>query len=266
MTPSTQAPDTELGGSGHSTPSGDGSVRPAPPTPDAGRSQAAAASRVDASVVAWLVMAIAGLGGFAAITVLLLNGWMPPFDQPLLNIAKQWQGLAPLWRVVSESANIPLIVIGVGLVLVLFFTKRRREAVLVALILIAITAGSEAVKQLVHRDRPSGTDPNIPGVVYSFPSGHVLEALTIFGVLAIHAFRSHLAQAVRVLIVVAVLVDAGLVGVARVALAAHWPTDTIASFIGGLGVLGVYGLFTHHQARPRDARGNARPADAGAAP
>jgi membrane-associated phospholipid phosphatase len=265
MTPSAQAPDTQLGGSDHSTPTDDRSVRPAPPTPG-GRSRAAAASGPDASVVGWLVMAIAGLGGFAAITILLLNGWMPPFDQPLLDIAKQWQGLAPVWRVISESANIPLIVVGVGLVLVLFFTKRRREALLVALILIAITAGSEAVKQLVHRDRPSGTDPNIPGVVYSFPSGHVLEVLTIFGILAIHAFRSHLAQAVRVLIVVAVLVEADLVGVARVALAAHWPSDTIASFIGGLGVLGVYGLFTHHRAEPGDARGNAPPADARAAP
>jgi membrane-associated phospholipid phosphatase len=211
------------------------------------------------SVLGWLVMAIAGLGGFAAITVLFLNGWTPAFDQPLLDTAKQWQAFAPLWRFISESANIPLIVIGVGMVLVLFITNRRREALLVALILIAVTAGSEAVKQLVHRARPSGTDPNIPGVVYSFPSGHVLEALTIFGMLAIRAFRSHLATFLRILIVVAVLVDVDLVAVARVALAAHWPSDTIASFIGALGVLGVYGLLTHHRAgsgdtRPDDAR------------
>ena len=199
----------------------------------------------DRSIALWLTMAVLGLAGFAAFTVLLLNHWTPPFDQPLLDTAKQWQSLAPLWRIISESANIPLIVIGVGLVLFLFFTKRRREAVIVALILIAVTAGSEAVKQLVHRDRPSGTDPNIPGVVYSFPSGHVLEALTIFGILAIRAIRSHISQILRVLIVLAVVVDADLVAVARVALAAHWPSDTIASFLGAIGVLGVYGLLTH---------------------
>jgi len=209
-------------------------------------------------MLAWLTLAVVGLGGFAAITILLLNGWIPAFDQPLLDTARQSQNLAPLWRIISESANIPLIVIGVGMVLVLFLTKRRREAILVALILIAVTAGSEAVKQLVHRDRPSGTDPNIPGVVYSFPSGHVLEALAIFGMLAIRALRSHLSQFLQILIVVAVFVEVDLVAVARVALAAHWPSDTLASFIGGLGVLGVYGLFTHHE------DGSAPPADPGA--
>jgi len=242
MTPSTRTPNSRLGTRDDAT-----------PTAAAERSRAADHAP-DPAVVGWLVMAFAGLGIFAATTILLLNGWMPGFDQPLLDIAKQWQGLAPLWRVISESANIPLIVIGVGMVLVLFFTHHRREAVLVAVILIAITAGSEAVKQLVHRDRPSGTDPNIPGVVYSYPSGHVLEALTIFGILAIRAFRSHLATIVRVLIVIAVVIDADLVGVARVALAAHWPSDTIASFFGAVGVLGIYGLMTHHRAGSDDGR------------
>jgi undecaprenyl-diphosphatase len=250
MTPSTPDRDTARNGTDH---------------PAAGDSRTVASKRtVDPAMVGWLLLALAGLGGFAAITVLLLNGWIPGFDQPLLDSAKQWQSLALLWRIISESANIPLIVIGVGMVLVLFFTKHRREAILVAVILVAITAGSEAVKQLVHRDRPSGTDPNIPGVVYSFPSGHVLEALSIFGILAIRAFRSHLATIVRVVIVIAVLVDADLVGIARVALAAHWPSDAIASYIGALGVLGVYGLLTHRAgsdgARPADGR----PADAGA--
>lgn len=233
MTPRTPATDT---------------VSRAPEAPTANVEAASRASEsapLDRVMLAWLTLALVGLGGFAAITILFLNGWIPAFDRPLLDGARQWQNLAPLWRVISESANIPLIVIGVGMVLVLFFTKHRREAVLVALILIAITAGSEAVKQLVHRDRPSGTDPNIPGVVYSFPSGHVLEALAIFGMLAIRAVRSHIPQLLAGLIVLAVFIEVDLVALARVALAAHWPSDTIASYIGGLGVLGVYGLFTH---------------------
>src|SRR4029077_6460220 len=124
---------------------------------------------IDGHRFALLAMAVLGLGVFAAFTVLLMNHAVLPFDRSLLDAARQWQGYAPAWRVISESANIPLIVIGVGLVLYLFLTKHRREAVLVALVLIAVTAGSEGIKQLVARPRPSGTDPNIPGVVYSFP-------------------------------------------------------------------------------------------------
>ena len=202
---------------------------------------------LDGHQLAWLAMAIVGLGAFAALTVMLMNRAVLGFDQPLLEAARSWQGYAPAWRFISESANIPLIVIGVGLVAVLLLTKHRREAVLVALVLIAVTAGSEGVKQLVARPRPSGTDPNIPGVVYSFPSGHVLEALTIFGVIAIRIFRSaRTPRAIAVLVVVAVIVDVALVAFARVALSAHYPSDVLASAFGGAGVLGVYGLLTHH--------------------
>lgn len=190
-------------------------------------------------------MAILGLGGFAAITVLLLQHVTFPLDQSLLATVRPWVGDGTIWRVISESANIPLIVIGVGMVVALFATHHRREAVLVALVLIAVTAGSEGVKQLVGRPRPEGTDPNIPGVVYSYPSGHVLEALTIFGIIASHVVRSRASRLVAMIVVAAVLVDAALVGLSRVVLNAHYPSDAIASYIGGLGVLGVYGFLTH---------------------
>jgi undecaprenyl-diphosphatase len=203
---------------------------------------------IDRIAIAWLVLAILGLVAFAAITVALLDHVAWPFDQSILAAVRPWVGDGTIWRVLSESANIPLIVIGVGMVLVLFFTHRRREAVLVALLLIAVTAGSEGIKQLVARPRPEGTDPNIPGVVYSYPSGHVLEALVIFGVIALHVVRSHAPRIIAAIVAIAVIADAFLVGLSRVVLNAHWPSDGMASLIAGAGVLGVYGLMTHGDA------------------
>ncbi|GAC1668149.1 MAG: phosphatase PAP2 family protein [Candidatus Limnocylindrales bacterium] len=203
------------------------------------------------------MLAVLGLGGFAAFTVVIKAGYIPAFDQTLLDAARGWQSWATVWRVISESANLPLIAIGAGIVIWLFVTHRRREALVVALVLIAVTAGSEAVKQFVARPRPSGTDPNIPGVVYSFPSGHVLEALTIFGIIAIRIWRSSAGGLLRSVVVVAVIIDVILVAVARVALSAHYPTDVLASAVGGAGVLGLYGWVTR---RGRDRDGSARAA------
>lgn len=206
------------------------------------------------SAVGWLTAAVLGLGAFVILTALLLGHVVLGFDQPLLRAA---HGLAvdPLvWRVLSESANIPLVVIGVGIVVVLLYRRRYRDALLVALLLIAITAGSEGVKQLVSRPRPSGTDPNIPGVVYSYPSGHVLEALVIFGIIAIHIARAGASSAVVALVVIMVAVDVTLVGIARVALRAHYPSDVLGSLLAAIGVLGLYGLLSPRQdRRKRDA-------------
>ena len=52
--------------------------------------------------------------------------------------------------------------------------------------------------------------------------------------------RSEIARA-------AVVVDALLVGLARVALNAHYPSDALASLLAGAGVLGVYVLLTRRR-------------------
>ncbi len=215
-------------------------------TPDpSNRAHAANPAHVEAtSRAAWLVLLLVGIAGFVALTFIVASRIPIVFDDPLLALARTWVAWTVAWRDLSESANIPLVVIGLGMVAWLFFTKRRREALVVLVLLVAVTAGSEGVKQLVARPRPSGTDPNIPGVVYSFPSGHVLEALSIFGIIAIRCWRNLKHAAVKYAIVLLVTLEVILVAVARVALSAHYPSDVLAGFFGGIVALGAYGWLT----------------------
>jgi membrane-associated phospholipid phosphatase len=103
-----------------------------------------------------------------------------------------------------------------------------------------VTAGSEGVKQLVGRPQPSGNGDGIPGVVYSYPSGHVPEVLTILGSIALRAWRSSKRLALRVALVALV----ALVAIARIALAEHYPTDVLAGFLGVIGALAIYAWMT----------------------
>ena len=167
-----------------------------------------------------------------------------PFDQPILDLARSWSALSDAWALLSDAANIPMIFAGVGLVLWLFWKGARREAILVIVTLALVTAGSEAVKQLVHRPRPPGSDTVVPGVIYSFPSGHVLEAVTILGIVAVLVWRSSLPLAgpprggdrrrrLR---------RAGR----RCASRDQCPLsdDVLAGFLAGIGVLAVFILLT----------------------
>jgi undecaprenyl-diphosphatase len=191
-----------------------------------------------------LLIALLALGGFALLTLAVARMIVFPFDQPLLALARGWDGWPVVWNSFSQSANIPLIVIGIGLVVWLFLTKRRREALLVVLMLVAVTAGSEGIKQLVGRPRPSGTGDGIPGVVYSYPSGHVLEVLTILGIIAVRGWRSSRRRLLRVALVAFVAIEVVLVGVARLALNEHFPTDVLAGLLGGIGALSIYAWLT----------------------
>jgi undecaprenyl-diphosphatase len=191
-----------------------------------------------------LVIALLSFVGFVLLSIALWRNVVFPFDQPLLTLLHGWDGAPIIWNTISQGANIPLIVIGLAFVLWLFFTNRRREALVVVLMLVAVTAGSEGVKQLIGRPRPSGNGDGIPGVVYSYPSGHVLEVLTILGSIALRAWRSSKRLALRAALVGLVALDTVLVAIARIALAEHYPTDVLAGFLGAIGALAVYALLT----------------------
>jgi undecaprenyl-diphosphatase len=200
---------------------------------------------------AWLALLLLGLAGFVLITLLVVSRTVIPFDQPLLDLARSWGAYNDLWNLLSNAANIPMIVFGAGIVLWMIWTHKNREAILVIVVLAAVTAGSEAVKQLVARPRPPGTDTVVAGVVYSFPSGHVLEAVTILGIIAILVWRSSKPLWARRAVAFAVALFVALVALARVAINAHYPSDVLAGFLAGVAVLAVFALVTRPTAAGR---------------
>jgi len=197
-----------------------------------------------ASTRAWLAIALIGIVGFVLMTGLVASRTVIPFDKPLLDLGHGWMGYADIWNLLSNAANLPLIGIGVGIVLWMLWKHRHREAIVVIVVLAAVTAGSEGVKLLVARPRPPGFDTAIPGVVYSYPSGHVLEALTICGIIAIVVWRSAQPRWLRAGLAIAVAIFVALVAVARVALNAHYPSDVLGGFLAGIAVLALFAVVT----------------------
>jgi len=181
---------------------------------------------------------------FSLLTLIVASHAVIPFDVQLLNYARTYSAYNDAWNLLSNAANLPLIVIGVGLVAWLFLTHRRRKGILVVLILIAVTAGSEAIKQVVARPRPPGSDTVVPGVIYSYPSGHVLEAVTIFGIIAILLWRSSQPFWLRAGFAIFVAMFVALVAIARVAIDAHYPSDVLAGLLSGIGVLGIFAVLS----------------------
>lgn len=216
----------------------------AAPVADA-RAAAAAEARY------WLILGVVALIGFASTTWAVASRMPIPLDGTLLDASSRLSGFLPDWRFLSDSANLPLIAIGLGIVAWMFLAGRHREMALVIVALVLVTAGSETVKTLVARPRPPDADVSVLGVVYSYPSGHVLEAMTIYGIICITLWRSHLARLARVVVPIALMSLVVLVGVARVALHAHYPSDVVGGALAGIGVVALYaGLTLRWAARP----------------
>jgi undecaprenyl-diphosphatase len=212
------------------------------PIPVGVRSEAHA--RAGTASVFWPILAVLGIVGLVALTAALMAGVVFTFDRPILDLVGTWRVPRIVWEGVSQTANIPLIVLGVGFVAWLVWHRRYREAILVVVVLAAVTGGSEGVKQLTARPRPAGNGDGIPGVIYSYPSGHILECLTILGMITLRTWRTTTHRRLAVGLVVLVALEVVLVGIARIGLQEHYPTDVLGGLFGAAVALGVYAWLT----------------------
>lgn len=92
------------------------------------------------------------------------------------------------------------------------------------------------------RPRPGGVAGGeiIPEGMGSFPSGHALQVWSVYGLLALWWVRASDRGWERALAWLAVVVGTVVVGVGRVRIGAHWPSDVLGG--AGLGALWLVGM------------------------
>jgi undecaprenyl-diphosphatase len=119
-----------------------------------------------------------------------------------------------------------------------------RHGVLGAVTIGIATIGVEAVKAAVARTRPEILEPVIVERGFSFPSGHATLSMTAYGILAILIGRSRLPTPAKVLVEAIAAVVVGLVGLSRVWLGVHYPSDVLAGWIAGAVVVVLFADLT----------------------
>lgn len=111
----------------------------------------------------------------------------------------------------------------------------RRYVSLIALLV--VTAGAaildELIKDLVRRPRPHLFPHATAAGGYSFPSGHSTNALAFYAVAALLIWNLSDRNAIGIAVSVVGAAIVLLVGLSRVVLGVHYPTDVIGGFLLG---------------------------------
>lgn len=92
---------------------------------------------------------------------------------------------------------------------------------------------SVAFKALLERPRPTLVDPLVEATGFSFPSGHALTATALYLTFALLSARHFPGLKGRVAIVLLGVVVALLVGLTRLYLGVHYPTDVLSGMLLG---------------------------------
>ena len=153
-----------------------------------------------------------------------------PFDEPLLRAAQGVAGESfdrfalALDAVGYQWGVVPL---DIALVVVLALTRWKREGVFAGIALAGSALLNLGAKQLFARERPSLWESIHPETTYSFPSGHAMGSMTLAMVLVLLAWRTRW----RWWVAIPALAFALSVGVSRVYLGVHYPSDILAGWV-----------------------------------
>ncbi len=206
----------------------------------------ALATRVEWQVLLGCLMITIAVAGFAALAAEAREGDINAVDRVLL-LAFRAPGdlsheIGPRW--LQESARditalggfTVTVLVSIFATAMLVLHRRRREALLFAAVVIGTEVASEAIKFLIARPRPVLV-PHYD-LVYSssFPSGHAMMSPVVYLTLAAVLAAGTPSRQVRTVLLGSAAFLVVAIGVSRVYLGVHWPTDVLAGWALGCAI------------------------------
>ena len=191
-----------------------------------------------------LIVTGAALAAFVAIFAAVKTRRAEAFDVAItLRIqAEKHQSVALLMRAVSWPGFPPQSRVIPPLVIAAMLAARLRTEAAFQLLAWGTALISTAVKLVVERPRPLPEQVQVviaPLGGSSFPSGHVLTYVGVYGFMAVAAQEVIARPEVRWPVSAGLVGLVGLVGPSRIYLGHHWPTDVAASYTLGFAYLVV---------------------------
>ena len=190
-----------------------------------------------------LPLSIAAVLCFVRLSSEMREGEVDAFDKLLQGMVDVWRGsLDTLMLSCTKWGGVqPMAVVSAGIVLLLLLVRRAKEA---RYLVFGAGGGlllNLLLKEFLHRARPAADLvyllPRISSL--SFPSGHTMGTTSVVGSLAVIL---HVVKAPRGVRVASILVGSAAivgVGLSRVYLGAHYPSDVLGGFLAAAAWVSV---------------------------
>ena len=202
------------------------------------------AADVEPVVLLSLLVIVTGIWGFISLADRVQEGRTQAFDERVVAAVRRpenpAQPIGPSWmaevgRDVTALGGVAILV--VATVAVVGFLGLCRKFGLMTFVLLATLGGlglSSLLKAVFARPRPSIVPHLSHAYSSSFPSGHSLMSAVVYLTLGALLTTLVTRPRLKVYILGVALALTGLVGVSRVYMGVHYPTDVLAGWMTGL--------------------------------
>ena len=190
-----------------------------------------------------LFLAAALILTFAKIAEEMLQGDLQDFDRAVLLALRHAAGpekpVGPQWlqtaaRDVTSLGSPAVLTLVTAACLGLLALKRQwNAAIFVAASICGGSVLSFTLKNLLQRARPGFVAAAAETQTYRFPSGHAFLSAVTFLTLGALLARMEPQPKVKIYILAVAVVITILVGISRVYIGVHWPSDVLAGWCAG---------------------------------
>ena len=166
------------------------------------------------------------------VTVILITNDNKYFDNYIINLFKYKSDiLTNIMKIITFLGSaLSIILLTVLLIIVV---KGKRNKILILINVIVTTLLNQLLKNVFQRVRP--IDSIIEESGYSFPSGHSMVSMAFYGFLIYLVHKSNIKYKGLIVGLLSVLIV--LIGISRIYLGVHYPTDVIGGFTLSLSYL-----------------------------
>lgn len=166
------------------------------------------------------------------VTVILITNDNKYFDNYIINLFKYKSDiLTNIMKIITILGSaLSIILLTVLLIIVV---KGKRNKILILINVIVTTLLNQLLKNVFQRGRP--IDSIIEESGYSFPSGHSMVSMAFYGFLIYLVYKSNIKYKGLFVGLLSVLIV--LIGISRIYLGVHYPTDVIGGFTLSLSYL-----------------------------
>ncbi|MFC4601699.1 phosphatase PAP2 family protein [Cohnella hongkongensis] len=179
---------------------------------------------------------------FIVVSWLVSSERTAAFDSRMIGFI---QGLeTPAWTRAAEFASLIGSTAGVILLLVVFGAGlaaglgHRKELLLLVFSVGGAAGLNSLLKNAFQRERPA-LHRLAEETGYSFPSGHSMAAFALYGAMAYLLWRHIASRAGRTALIAAAAVLVLSIGLSRIYLGVHYPSDVLAGYLASLVWLGL---------------------------
>lgn len=188
------------------------------------------------TVVIALIVVVGGINLFVELTETLKSDVLADYDHRITEyvISHRNPSLTKYFVFVTHVGDIYgyAIVLGTFMVLSIFVYKRWKYAVQIVLVLALSAISNLILKRFVDRARP-GIEHMVSVETLSYPSGHAMSAMAFYGFLMYLFYRFKISIFLKIPIILLLGILILSIGLSRIYLGVHFPSDVAGGFIAG---------------------------------